>query len=242
MTILPSVRRLWLQSHPPLVTVGPSRLTGAGKGVFVASDYLPSGTVLCLYRGVYTPPLPPHASFDVDATQESASCYLGNRVAPNGQTIEENAYILNLQDVGGYIDGSESVGSTEHYDNDDDPFVCAHLVNHHANCNNVTVVSFRWDDVLRLTKGVDSDNCHKTGMQQQHPCALPNKTRTNDDSAWYLDGQTGTIVTFRDCTAPVCGAAFVARHDLEQGQELYLDYGLHPPYPTWAKDWYEAAG
>ena len=63
---------------------------------------------MCLYPGIYTPGIPAgYLSHEVE--------YLGNKSPPSnyGRDITDNAYIMNLNSCGGYIDGD---GTPWYYD------------------------------------------------------------------------------------------------------------------------------
>jgi SET domain-containing protein len=104
---------------------------------------------------------------------------------------------------------------------------------------NVNVLSFYWNHVLK-------DNFKESDLLYD----IPNTVR-NDGSAWFLDSRTGEIYYFRESkatkdktdsmnynnTIPIAGAVFYANKTIKEGQELFLDYKMKPPYPTWARDW-----
>jgi hypothetical protein len=212
-----SVRRLLLRSHTPRTELGGSSIHGAGRGVF-AVESVGAGEILCLYAGIHTPALPLGAN--------DSLVHLGNNVAPSGVVPDENAYILNLHHVGGgYLDGLAL--TTEDRRLDENPSACGHCVNHSSKQANVQVVSFAWSDVL------NEDN----DLEHEHLYPLPNIVRA-DGSPWFLDTGTETIVGYGGA-GPNAGAAFCAEIDIEAGDELLLNYGLLPPLPSWAVDWYE---
>jgi hypothetical protein len=70
-----------------------SSIPNAGLGVFASKD-LDRFSPLCLYPGVYTPPLP----FPFVGDEDSADEYI---YLANESIQEDNEYILNLNDVGG---------------------------------------------------------------------------------------------------------------------------------------------
>jgi hypothetical protein len=212
-----SVRRLLSRSHTPRTELRGSSIQEAGRGVF-AVESVGAGEVLCLYAGIHTPALPLGAN--------ESLVYLGNNVAPSGVVPDENAYILNLQHVGGgYLDGLAL--TTEDRKLDENPSACGHYINHSSNQANVQVLSFAWSDVL------NEDN----EFDQEHLYPLPNSVRA-DGSPRYLDTYADTIV---ECggAGPNAGAAFCAKDNIEAGDELLLNYGLLSPLPSWAADWYE---
>jgi len=220
------IHQLLCKPRQQLVEVRQSRLKGAGHGVFAASTVL-EGSFLCLYPGIYTPPLPSHVMMIDDGSK-----YMANITAPSGGAIEENAYILNLQEVGGYLDGRAHVAGNingQAWEEEEVPptAVCGHLINHSVKEANVQVWSFRWSDVL----------------DRQNQKELPNELRC-DGSPWYFDGRSEEVVWFTKATqipTLLSGAVLYATRTVFQEEELYLNYGLDAPYPVWAQGWYEGA-
>jgi len=127
-----------------------------------------------------------HATSSFGST--ATDCYLANVSPPsassstfgnNANRMEDNAYILNLNDKGGYIDGcaltsqyncnnnnnhqhhgdcgvNDDEGSALELDElaalDKNPSACGHLINHHATKWNVEVFPFAWYDVVSMMK------------------------------------------------------------------------------------------
>ena len=238
------IQFLLRQEHQPRVQVLPSQILGAGSGVYATQPLLP-GQVACLYPGVFTPPLPPSITTTTAAVDAAECMYLAGQSPPSGVLPEQNAYILNLKDVGGYLDGlaevskdcsddssqpstSKTLSPPQH----DNPSACGHMVNHNSNSRaNVRVVSFFWKDVFQLMPVQSIEECY----------SLPNRMR-NDKYPWYYDPRDGKVVYGNDTTyrndEKVCGAAMIVQKPIGIGYELFLDYGLLQPYPSWAKDWY----
>lgn len=227
------IQALLRRTHEPRVQVLPSQIPGAGSGVYAKQSLLP-GHVACLYPGIFTPPLPP-------TTVDAECTYLAGQSTPSGVSPEHNAYVLNLRDVGGYLDGLADV-SNESSDKSqpsrppqhDNPSACGHLVNHnHSLKANVGVVSFFWKDVFEQLTVQVIDEYY----------SIPNRMRS-DRYPWYYDPRDGKVVYGNDTSdltvnvQRVCGAAMVVKKPTLIGDELYLDYGLLQPYPGWAKDWY----
>jgi hypothetical protein len=211
-----SVRWLLSRSHTPRAETRGSSIHGAGQGVF-AVETVGVGEIICLYAGIHAPSLPIGVN--------DSLVYLGNNVTPSGVVPEENAYILNLQHVGGgYLDGLAL--TTEGRRLDENPSACGHCINHSSTQANVQVISFAWTDVLNEDK------------DKEHLYPLPNTVRS-DGSPWYLDSDIDTIVRYKGA-GPNAGATFCAKESIEAGDELLLNYGLHPPLASWAVDWYEA--
>lgn len=288
------VDQIWYllqRSHIPRVRVRPSTIPGAGYGVFYNHPFEyeekekmisttirdmekrnSSSKVLCLYPGIYTPGLPlsmmlRHCSTSDDNNNDLSNYYFANQSPPSGGPIHENAYILNLQDCGGYIDGQSL--RCVHYDDDDDnddnknshidagyhldenPSACGHLINHNSEKANVTVISFPWQQIIEhVNQRQDID--HMDSSTLSYP--LPNIIRQDGTPWYYDDGDDGIMTTNRNgkikyftsetmsnFTYMNCGAAFVLKNSqppLQPDDELLLDYKLSKPYPSWASDWY----
>jgi hypothetical protein len=215
------IRQLLTKTHTPFVQSGPSLI--AGKGVFALTT-IEKDQVVALYPGIYTPPLPRFLATPLDDCSVM-SYYLANKVSPTGSAVEENAYILNLQLVGGYLDG-ESL--TKGRPLDANPSACGHLINHSPTLSNVDFESFVWSDMILAA----DDELYQ----------IPNERR-QDGTPWYLEGER--IIRFpspensiEENFHTVCGAAFVTRRQIDEGEELFLNYRLRKPFPTWAQDWY----
>ena len=247
------------RSEGQLVAVQTSAIKNAGRGVFCQQEFIKAGTALCLYPGVYTPPLP------CTGGPQGDDLYLA------GSDLENRAYIMNLQGIGGHIDGEDDdiPGAREN------PLAIGQFVNHPSKANgqhpNVGVVSFKWPDIFRPIDGISADaDCSRSmgasieeeGMGESlDDCAselfdIPNVPRA-DGSPWFYDGTAGEIVYFPDNTSEegmgldvdsphrgdssvsTGGALIYAATDLHKGDECCLDYSLQKPYPAWAKDWYE---
>ncbi len=237
-TLSLQIIRLLKISHKPKVVVKRSSLgPDVGNGVFSTLCAAP-GVVMCLYPGVYTPGLPLY-------TVGSAE-YLANTTPPSfhtGETtsakIDENAYIMNLQECGGYIDGCALKSYKRENKLDLNPSACGNLVNHDTTRQNSKVISFSWGDVFKRDVSSLEKNCSR-----YYP--LPNDVRM-DGSPWYFDTELDKVVTFYNHSCAenetnekkVCGAAIVLVEPVSKGDELFLDYGLKEPYPSWAIDWYD---
>jgi len=153
---------------------------------------------------------------------------------------------MNLQDVatGGYLDGMSSleVGGRRL---DTNPSACGHLVNHDASRVNTEFVGFSWDDlyltmnpeIQESATGSDlTDDYQSTDTKELYE--LPNEWR-RDGSAWYFDGFTQELQRFPEVTSATpglgCGGVIVITKPLKEGDELFLDYKLNKPYPSWAQ-------
>ncbi|KAG7340913.1 hypothetical protein IV203_024456 [Nitzschia inconspicua] len=222
-----NICRLLEKSHIPRVAVRPSQLPGAGNGVFYVNSGNPNlyddddddddderQEVLCLYPGVYTPPLPSllynnsAAAAGILCNQEDNNelldTYLAKYLPPSRVDMNDNAYIMNLETVGGYIDGlalqSSNNGDSCSSRLDASPSACGHLINHYRPFHdkpNVTVISFLWKDVLQQQEDhfLDDDDDHHHDHHDYYQ--LPNVMRC-DGSPWYFDIITQTMVHFPD--------------------------------------------
>jgi hypothetical protein len=204
--IYDQIRNLLKRRHEPLVEVGESIITGAGNGVFsrqcIDIDHTDETTattpptVMCLYPGIYTPDIPPSSYYHDERT---TTYYLANQIPPsfqhgNGPDMSSNAYILNLQRCGGYIDGW-SINSSQ-YCNDNNreesrrldmnPSACGHLINHHAYDCNTSVFSFSWREVLEQQEHEEECNDDDDDDNDQDDYfALPNEMRSDGKTFTY---------------------------------------------------------
>jgi len=119
------ISNLLSKSHTPCVRVQESTVQGAGNGVFVTKQLNEKvknhrdgnddaeDIVFCLYPGCYSSGLPKHISMTGGQDCDSFSLVTmmasdPKSASPSGIPLEDNAYILNLQDdtnCSGYIDG-----------------------------------------------------------------------------------------------------------------------------------------
>jgi hypothetical protein len=232
------IGQLIRKNHIPKTKLARSNIAkDAGDGVFVTMD-VPISTPLCLYPGIYTPGLPLHVSRDVDDV-----VYLANELLPpSGISIEDNAYILNVTEIGGYIDGQALeeeflLESSEPRTRvlDENPSACAHKINHSSRFVNTDITPFYWTDVLE-----ESDN----NNVWQNVFRLPNSIRS-DGSPWYFDGFENRLhhfmSSYTDRCVSLCGVAVVSIENIAAGDELLLNYKLRSPLPRWACDWYDSS-
>ena len=183
--------------------------------------------------------------------------FLGSWTTPSGVDPDTNAYILNLTTTtkasalsGGYLDGL-ALQACDRRRLDANPSAVAHMVNHHSTNHNVEVVAFDWSSVLLMEGDDNDDNARRRRYvlgdddgQDEHYYGLPNVARF-DGAPRYMDGsevvhyQKAEEVEQSVVCQNVCGAAFCASNDIEAGEELFLDYGLVPPIPSWAIVFYD---
>lgn len=54
------------------------------------------------------------------------------------------------------------------------------------------------------------------------------------EGVWFCDPWTSEAVMLSPQCAPLAGLAAVATRDIEEGEELYMDYKYHPNHhPVW---------
>ena len=164
------------REHMPLVHVGTSNTVGAGSGVFSRQSIDTIPTAMCLYPGIYTPGMPPYATQYL-ANQVPPSFYTSQR-GKEGPNMHENAYIMNLQSCGGYIDGWTIKSQYDGEKLDANHSACGHLINHHARDHNTSVYSFCWNDVLEHNTQTKSA---RRGGDESH-FQLPNEMLSDGKS------------------------------------------------------------
>jgi len=204
----------------------------AGLGVF-ALEAIPIDAALCLYPGLYTPPVP-----FVDNS--------GELVVYGPGDDEDTSYVMNLATIGGFIDGGR-LEEVQQGGGMSNPLAIGHRINHPTDGKfpNVSVVPFLWADPKESIEanGAAAD---KSDSSDSYP--IPN-ARRQDGTPWYFCPFEHKLVWHS--SAPLCqektnnlaGALIVASAPVEEGSELFLDYALRgPPYPKWAEAWYCPAG
>lgn len=171
--IYEQIWNLLKRRHEPFVQVGKSTIQGAGSGVFSRQHiHNDVPTVMCLYPGIYTPGMPSYGAH-----------YLANQVPPSfrrgkGPSMHHNAYIMNLQSCGGYIDGWSIKSQHDGEKLDANHSACGHLVNHHAQNHNTAVYSFSWSEVLEHN---ETEHIAKRGGDEDHYFSLPNEMRSDGE-------------------------------------------------------------
>ena len=137
---------------------------------------------MCLYPGIYTPGIPSgYLSHEVE--------YLANKSPPSnyGSDITNNAYIMNLNSCGGYIDGcalKSQYNDTINALLDSNPSTCGHLVNHDTSMNNVEILSFDWDEVLKEGSCYDDAETALGNNKGDEYYSIPNERRAGG-TPWY---------------------------------------------------------
>jgi hypothetical protein len=188
-------------------------------GVFVSGD-VSKGDVVCFYPGTYYPPPPLYALGVADGSY----CQTANIVR---HMWEHNVYCINLNDMGGYIDGFLEKEKSKFASLS--PYAVGQKINHpdKHNSPNVSTFEFLWRDVFASREGCD-ELCLEEFLSH-----VPVKM---GEGPWFIDPSTQEVVTIENApTNPALpGLALVALEDLEDGRELFLDYELKPEdMPDW---------
>jgi len=189
----------------PYIHVQASSLANAGRGLF-ASQNIEEGTVICLYPGIYTPGLPSHVTNTIGGLN---GVYLANSSDPMKQYIEQNEYILNLNDsiCSGYIDAKTWSDNSDNNDANkksisvttmtlENPSAFGHFINHGSKGrSNVSVCSFFWKNLW--SEGMyQVESCNTMPAEKNDEYfALPNTLRC-DGSPWYFDKYTDQLIRF----------------------------------------------
>jgi hypothetical protein len=192
--------------------------------------------------------------------------FLGHNITPSGISIEQNAYILNIQTPdGGYIDGmaldmidGQHVSIREYTLShtsfhaqrktrfDTNPSCCGHLINHSKIYQNVQIYPFLWTDVLiPIQNNVGYNINKKIVYHKKDISSLPNTMRQDGAPRYMFNGDVIRYASINDTISRVervYGAVIYATMNLEPNQELLMDYGLsQSPLPKWAASWYNKA-
>ena len=95
----------------------------------ITDDQLPKP--VCLYAGIYTPGMPSALTSDAS---DMGHQYYGDMMLPSQVPKDENAYVMNLQNVatGGYLGGMCLEAQDAERRLDINPSACGHLINHDA--------------------------------------------------------------------------------------------------------------
>jgi len=222
--VLSHAKSMLLRSAVPQVAVRSSMVNSehAGLGVF-ALEAIPVGAALCLYPGLYTPPVP-----FVDSS--------GELVVFGPADDADTSYVMNLTTLGGFIDGGR-LDEGHQKGSMSNPLAIGHRINHppRGMFSNVNVVPFKWSDLRDFVIANNS-------AAEQYP--IPN-ARRQDGSPWYFCPFEHKLVrhptpsSIQQEGESLAGALLVASAPVDEGSELFLDYALRgPPYPIWAEKWY----
>jgi len=196
-----------------------SSVTNAGFGVFL-KGFASKGTIVSFYPGFYVPPLP------VAAVLSSSGDF---PIKPDMiNSNHRSQYEICCNSIGGTLDSTEYFVKTRL-----DQYCHADLVNHPPLKvkPNVTPIDFLWS---RLIDDIDSylDDQGRTAL-------LTYSTSTNSlhRGLWYVDGGTFDPVYVPSEGVPCGGIALVTTTDIEDGEELFMDYRYDPSDPE-LPEWY----
>lgn len=227
------------------LTVTKSTVFDAGKGVILQGS-AKKGTVLCFYSGNYCPPPPLWALMSPDGETAIRPIAVENTVtsitAPANarETQNKNNYFIHCDIFGGYLDGLSHLDLPLAY-------CCGQYINHppKGHAPNVVPFSFRWDDVLRLFK---QSTCNadmavgRDGVRQENISDLAftvSKINQIAGGLWFIDPNNYEPAYLSDRCSAVVGMAMVAIRDIQDSEELFLDY-KYDKNDRNIPDWYTA--
>lgn len=201
--------------------------------------------------GVYYPPLPLWTVSSADGGNVPTLHW-------NQDTMAENVYFLNLEAIGGCLDGKPMtdvvIASKNSNGSHSDKYGLAQFINHPPRGKRPSVISvpFLWKDAIGyFIKSKDIAEATALELKQQ----LESFAMTINPLArgpWFVDPVTADVVTFEQCNEPAntAGCAFVLCHDLDStesdngngnddsGVELLFDYKFSKRNEKKLPDWY----
>jgi hypothetical protein len=204
-------------------------------------------------------------SHDNDSIYSDKIEYLGHYSTPSGITMEQNAYILNIQTPsGGYIDGlalhtidgipisvcDYSYTHTSYHAKqkarfDRNPSCCGHLINHSIRYQNVDVLPFAWSDVVLPLRSNTGYINKRPQYTKRALASIPNAMRQDGEPRYMFNGDIIRYASSADTVSRiqrVHGAVIYATKHIGPDQELFLHYKLQQhPLPEWAATWYNDA-
>ena len=196
-----------------------SSIRNANKGVFVRG-HVTKGDVVALYPGVYYPPVPVYAVGAADGSYCETACLARHM-------WDDSMYCIDLSDIGGYIDGKNI---TEEFSSLSS-FAVGQMINHPNPLQhpNVTPFDFHWEDVYNAR---NIDNNYDITLEE-YLGKVPVKLGRGP---WFIDPITHEVVNIGEGSSDIQlpGLAMVAKEDICDGSELFLDYKLPPSNrPLW---------
>ena len=225
--------------HPsPPAEVRRSRVPNAGHGLF-ATRRVARGELVAVYAGVYTPPAPP-----VTPGADGVSILI-----PRAVPGDDGRYVVHLP-AGGYLDGAEHAARAR---TRADAGACAGwgvaaLANHppEGRAPNVEAVEVRWEETrtpgwTRERDGETLDDPGDADARRSRSSTSPweraarASLNPTTSATWYVDGATGEAAKVPP-SVPTRGLAFLARREMEPGEEVFFDYRLDPgdeDLPEW---------
>lgn len=199
------------------IKIEPSRLLNAGNGV-ILSGQITKHQLVSFYPGFYTPPPPLHAI--INASGET--CIKGGEVI-SGDSI----YKISCPTVGGSIDATD-------YSRPSFPYAVGDIINHPPQGvkPNVFPVDFAWAEVLKASESWRPESRQRLHQYMKHMNQFAN-------GLWYIDPNTFEPIYVSACQDkhPRAGIVIVSLTDIEDNQELLMDYRFNRagPLPPWYK-------
>ena len=187
------------------VEVRPSSIFQGGFGVFISENQVPQGALVALYPGVWFPAVPRNVlENEVYSWAKILELYGPEAIDPDLAGYQASQVLAyRLFCDGGIMDGFMPERRVRGIKS---PFAVGHLVNHRGNAN---------VEILQL----DSTGLDELGVSRLHR------------GLWYLDSTWRPVMVPSNLTIPII--ALQAICDLRMGEELFLNYRLRPPYPSW---------
>eukprot|EP00929_Paragymnodinium_shiwhaense_P071463 TRINITY_DN36320_c0_g1_i4.p1 TRINITY_DN36320_c0_g1~~TRINITY_DN36320_c0_g1_i4.p1 ORF type:complete len:384 (+),score=51.52 TRINITY_DN36320_c0_g1_i4:69-1154(+) len=236
--------------------VARSTIPNSGNGVFVGrgcgsdggSD-IPAGTAVALYAGVYFP-LPPQ-EVQMKAREDEVivdslrlmQLYGGGAVddaIADASYDEVSSYWLILQEHRGVLDGFRAAARVGPQV-ERNPYAVGPLVNHPARGTqpNVVFKEFSWAAVGQGDPTLVVNRAHR-GVWYVNPVTkeripVPPPDVTPDLGSHHGPGHEGAEEQERGSLEQTSlpGVVFVALRDISPGEELFVDYKLSWPRPSW---------
>eukprot|EP01134_Creolimax_fragrantissima_P001517 CFRG1517T1 len=254
-----------MSSRGPAVHLRISELPLAGQGVFARRNIC-KGEAICLYPGIHTPAIP----FGTPCTtiDEDRKTYLNNQYIMNLPTM---GGFIDGMNVDKHLkpdatDNPHAVGHLVNHPGEGRKANCSTVdfywrdVLNSEDMLDVDVPPVPVEAMALSTHAaiptLISNDTQQVQASTQHTrvkndlYTLPNVPPI-DGTAWYIDERFGEVIYHpRRSSTPsamvlegLCGLALVAICDIDEGEELFLDYDLNgPPYPPWATGWYKKSG
>lgn len=220
------IRDKLLDNEAETVYIGPSSVFNGGNGVFL-NQSVRKGDLLTFYGGSHFPQPPISVSINDLATEEKVQT----------PKVDCSDYIMNLGGLGkGYIDGQDRVGDKV------DAKSCGQIINHPpaGHRPNVEAVEFMWAAIIDMDEG-ESNLSEK---DREHLWKEAHEINNLFEGLWYHDGAQYVSTPHKRndksyYNSLLAGIGMVAREDMSQGTELFLDYELNlATLNDETKDWY----
>lgn len=204
------------------LAVRPSKIFNAGRGV-ICQGSVKAGSLVGFYPGPYYPPPPLYSVVNADGDICLPSKSIFKMI--NVHERVNASYQIHCNRNGGYMDAL-----TYDYENPQaSSYAVGHLINHPpaSKLPNVRMVDFKWGNVHDSSQDDENGSIWNT-IQAMNPIA---------DGVWFIDSSTGKPVFMSPNCAPLVGLAIIATNDIQNEEELFLDYAYDESDDN-LPDWY----